>query len=297
MSDVAYGTKKRPVVLDFAQILRKVEWILGPNIAMIHFDVNCQLHTPHAVPLSAIGVSLADVFTSTAINIHDDFLTVPTPTNPVTPEMAAHTLAWNRAPRKPSAGSDLQYRWKAVLFLNLGRIKSFRDIQDPTFDVVVNFPASEKKTESGFIHYAYFNFGTLSFAIAKAFPLYAVPVFFTEEQRDNNTPVITGNIQLFGSVAERDHFITLQPDPWGAQEEPATGDTFDLLDWEVKAYTYKKRKDFPLNNDLNPTYAVDEKQIAFQVQHDHATLAVQIPARTVTFTINLKTLTMTSKKV
>jgi hypothetical protein len=287
-----FGLKKRPATLDFSGIIAKVEWLIGPNILMLHFDVNVQLHEPHAVMVDGLDVSIHDAFDN-VVNIHDTFLTPPTPTNPVTKEMVAHTLAWNRAPRKPAAGSDLFYKWKAVLFLNLGRIVSFAHLLSNTYDVVIRIPASEKKAEPSVAYYAFADpFGN-SFDYYEAHPTTTGAIIDAEGHT-----AIVGSPLIFGSIAQRSAFLGYNAGslpPWVAFDKPGTGDTFDLLDWTLKAYTFKSRKDFKLDDNLDPAFTLDN--IGFQLQREHATVDVQIPARTVTVTVNLKTLTMTSKKV
>jgi hypothetical protein len=285
-----------PWRLDPLKNIVGVGWRGGANILMLHFAVNVRDHTPRPISMQPFALeSVSDIFTD-PIHIHDAHLPTPTVVNPINAAMIAHSFVWNRTPLKPGLSVDLGYKWKAVLFLNLGRIKSLSAIVHPeTYDVVINFPASEKRTETGVILYAFTTFGVEdNWEQAKA----SAPHPFSAVQYEVGGPfTVVGNIQVFGNTAERALFLSLNGD-WFSHDEPATGDIFDLLDWEVKAYTYKGRKTFPLKTDtLDPDYPVDEKQIGFKVEHDHATVDVQIPSRTVTFTVNLKTLTLNSLKV
>jgi hypothetical protein len=291
-----FGTRHSPATLDISQIIRKVEWATGPNVLMLHFDVNTSLHAPHAIPVEPFAVAAVSSVFDDPIHIHDTHVPIPTVVNPMSSSMTAHTLVWNRAPRKPAAGVDLVYNWKAALFLNLGKIRLLDSVTDlEHYDVVIRFPASEKKTESGVILNAFTTFGVVDdWSAAKA----SSPHPFSDVTFFLGGPhTIVGNILTFGNQADRATFLSLNGD-WFTHDEPATGETFDLLDWDLKAYSFKKRKDFKLKDDLSPDPAIlDATFINFREERAHATFAVQIPAYTVTLTINLKTLTMTSKKV
>jgi hypothetical protein len=290
-----FGTRKSPATLDISQIIRKVEWATGPNVLLIHFDVNTSLHEPRAIPVQPFAVdAISNVFND-PINIHDTHTPTPTIVNPMSADMTAHTLVWNRAPRKPAAGVDLVYNWKAALFLNLGKIRFLGSVTDlEHYEVVVRFPASEKKTESGVILNAFTTFGVVNdWEAAKASSPHPISDIINEDLSHS----LVGNILVFGNTAERAAFLARNGD-WFSHDEPATGETFDLLDWDLKAYTFKKRKDFKLKDDLSPDPSIlDATFINFKEERAHATFAVQIPAFTVTLTINLKTLSMTSKKV
>lgn len=283
-----------PWRLDPLKRIVSVGWSGGKTL-MLHFAVNVSDHSPRSIPLQAFALdSVPDVFND-PIHIHDAHLPVPIIVNPINSAMISHSFVWNRTPVKPGLSGDLRYKWKAVLFLNLAKIKTLAAVVHPeTYDVVINFPASEKRTETGVILYAFTTFGVEDdWEAAKA----AAPHPFSAVQYEVGGPfTVVGNIQVFGNTAERALFLSLNGD-WFSHDEPSSGDIFDLLDWEVKAYTYKVRKNFSLNASLDPTYPADANQIGFKVEHDHATVDVQIPARTVTFTVNLKTLTLTSLKV
>jgi hypothetical protein len=286
-----------PWRLDPLKNIVGVGWRGGANILLLHFAVNVSVHEPYPITVQPSALDLVSNVFDNTIHQHDAHLPIPVIASPtINAAMIAHSYLWNRAPLKPGLGVDLRYMWKAVLFLNLAKIKTLPAVVRPeTYDVVVAFPASEKKPVTGIILYAFTTFGVEDdWEAAKA----SAPHPISDVQFVLDGPhTLVGNILTFGNPAERAQFLALNGE-WFSHDEPATGDTFDLLDWEVKAYTYKGRKTFPLKADtLEPDYPVDEKQISFQVQHDHATFDVQIPARTVTFTVNLKTLTMTSLKV
>jgi hypothetical protein len=286
-----------PWRLDPLKNIVNVGWKGAANILMIHVSVNVQLHAPRSVPVQPLRLSnVPDVF-GDPIRQNDDHIPAPVIVDPISSDMLAHSYLWNKTPVKPGANSDLQYRWRAVLFLNLGKIKTLEALSTPekeSYTVTLIFPASEKNTETGIILNAFTTFGVENdWEAAKA----SAPHPISDVQFVVDGPrTLVGNILTFGSQAERATFLSLNGE-WFSHDEPASGNTWDLLDWEVKAYTYQQRKTFPLNDSLDPTYAPDAKQIAFQVQHDHATVDVQIPARTVTFTINLNSLAMTSTKV
>jgi hypothetical protein len=284
-----------PWRLDPLKKIVEVGWRSGADILMLHFMVNTHVHEPHPVSVQPFRLDqIANAFDN-PIHQHDNHVPTPVIADPLGSDMLAHSYVWNRVPVKPSLGVDLMYAWRAVLFFNLAKIKTLETIVRPeAYDIVVSLPASEKKTETGIGLYAFTTFGLVNdWEAAKA----SAPHPISDVRFELDGPhTLVGNILVFGNEAERSTFLSLNGD-WFTHNEPLSGDTFDLLDWEIKGYTYRKRKTFPLNDSLDPTYPADEKQIDFQVQHEHATVAVQIPARTVTFTVNLKTLALTSTKV
>jgi hypothetical protein len=295
----AFGTKKSPATLDVSQIIRKVEWATGPNVLMIWVSVNVQQHEPHAIPVKAFAVQdIANIFDD-PIHIHDTHTPVPTVANPMNADMISHTFAWNRAPRKPDGGPDKIFQWRAALFFNLGKIKSLAVVSGEhitKYEITIRFPASEKTTESSVAYYAYADpFGN-SFDYYQAHPTTTGAII----DAFGHTGIVTSPI-VFGSAAQRSEFLGFNAGslpPWVAFDKPGTGDVWDLLDWDLKAYTFLKRKDFKLKDDLSPDPSIlDATNQSATEQRDHSTVDHSIPSETVTLTINLKTLAMTSKKV
>lgn len=292
-----FGTRKRPATLDFGQIIARIEWALGPSILMLHFEASSEVHPPRTIDVSAIGIGTISSVFDNPIHIHDNFNNpVPTVVNPMSLGMVSHTLVWNRAPKKPGGGSDNVFEWKAVLFLNIGRIKTFYDIEEPDnhYDIVVRFPASEKTTETGVILYAFAD-------------VFGWEYHFSHPQvtgaiiDDHGTFGIVGTVQVFGSETARSDFLGWNSGslpPWVAHDEPASGDVYDRFAWQLRAYTFKRRKDFPLKSDtLLPDFSLsDDKAKDAKSDNAHATVDVQIPAITVTVTVNTKTLALTMKR-
>jgi hypothetical protein len=266
----------------------------GGNVLVLRIDtiVNFR-HAPRFTSIDNLDFtgSLIDAYAN-VINEHDAHAPAPTIVNPMSADMRAHEFMWSRPPYK--LDSEAGHTWKALVFLNLSRIRSFLDSSDPTYSFLIQFPAGEH-IPNGTTYFAFFNFGTLDWDTANEFPL-LVPVFFTEEQRDNNTPVVTSNVQAFGSAADRDFFISLQSDPWGSHDEPDTGPELnDGLQWRVRGFTYRKRNDFPALSDNTPTW--DEgTAIGSAEEHAESLIGVSVPAYTVTVTVNLETLSISMSK-
>jgi len=298
-----FGKKERPLILDVSQLARRVQWITGPDILMLR--IYCQILNPNT-PTATLVQPMAyngEVFV-TAIHDYDDHTPPPTVELPtINAAMIAHSLDWNKAPLKEPSANEGFRLFTALIFFNLRVIK--REMVSPpvdnTYEIKVQLPASVRKTQPETLFIAYWNFGTLNYEAAKAFPL-SIPVFYTQAMVDNNTPAISGNIQFFATSADRDFFISIQPDPWGATEDTTNIEKSDLFQWEVEAWTFKRRKEFPVDPDdfYAPTFEWegDEKTKGHELIADGAyTDNMVLPARTVTIRANFKTLAMTMEKV
>jgi hypothetical protein len=268
----------------------------GGNVLVLRIETRVNNHTPRLTTIEDLQFtgSLIDAYAET-INEHDDHLPPPDIINPMDGDMRAHTFMWNRPPYKvDAAGDESAHTWKAIVFLNLSRIRSFLDTSDPDYVFMVHFPASEHDPESGFVYYAFWNFGELNWEIANEVTL-LIPVFFTEEMRDNNTPVVSSNIQAFGTAFERDFFITLQPDIWDAHEEPVSPDPNDGLNWRMGGRTYRKRINFPTDAEIAPLWN-ESTAIGAAEEHAESVINTPIPAYVVTVTVNLDTLEISMTK-
>lgn len=299
-----FGTKSKPVILDISQVIRRVGWITGPNILMLRIFAMIRNTEPQPnvrleQPIGWNGDAYVKV-----IHDHDDFVPVPIITLPtVNAAMIAHSLDWNKEPLKDPSANETFDIYTALIFFNLAVIK--REMVSPPMDnkyeIKVHFPGSKKKSEPFTMYIAYFNFGTLDYEVAKAYPLGALPLFFTQEQKDNNTPVLSGNIQIFPTAEARNNFITLNPG-MGSHEEVVPQEISDLFQWEIEAWTFKRRKEFPVDDEAFyiPTFdwQGDEKTKGHKILAEGAyTDSMTLPARTITITAEFKELTLEMTKV
>jgi hypothetical protein len=110
---------------------------------------------------------------------------------------------------------------------------------------------------------------------------------------------VVSNILAFGTAAERDVFIG-----WNGgvgaqffpQDEPLPdSDLNDRLQWRVRARTYRKRNDFPTDEENAPLWD-EETAIAVAEEHAESVIATPIPAYAVTATVNLETLEISMTK-
>jgi hypothetical protein len=289
-----FGLKKKPATLDFSGIIQKVEWILGPDILVLQFDWRMGLfgQTFGATSLSALGLSTIDPFAQ-IINEHDDFVPVPSIVNPMSKPMVAHTLAFNRPPFKRS-GIEAAPHWKAILFFNLAHIKSFEDLTDPTYQITITTPPSRIIHETGFVHWIYYDpFGN-PFEYYQAHPSTSGIVIDAE----GHTAVFLFPAAI-PTIEARDLYLSLNAGslpPLRSFEEPTSSDRSDGFGWRIDAKTYRRRKDFPLGSELAPLWDVAEaKSSAFL--SEQAVISTSFPARTVTVTVNFKTLAISMRKV
>ena len=196
----------------------------GGNVLVLRIETRVNNHTPRLTTIEDLQFtgSLIDAYAET-INEHDDHVPPPDIINPMDGDMRAHTFMWNRPPYKlDTAGDESSHTWKAIVFLNLSRIRLFLDASDPEYVFTVHFPASEHHTESGTVYWAF------------ADP-FGEPFEYYLEHPTTTGAVIdadghTGSRQYsdaFGSAVEARLFLTLERRslPPGTRDEPLSGPT------------------------------------------------------------------------
>jgi hypothetical protein len=285
----AFGTKERPVILDISQLIERVNWVLGKNFLVLRINAKMRKgHTPTASVIVSDGAYTGEVFTTT-INEHDDNVPFPAISLPkISKAMFAHTIEFNKSP--PLKKADETFNdYTQLIFLNLRRLKSFRDFKDDNYQIKISFPAGVHRRSPTTLYYAFFNFGTLDWELAKAFPLHAIPFFYTVKERDDNTPHIGSNIQLLNDAADRALFLTLNPE-WGSHDEPDFEIISDAFQWEVEGWTFKGRDEFPVNL-VNYTFSFDTNDSKTK-GHGKITTPPIAAAATVTIRVNFKTLSL-----
>ena len=123
----------------------------GGNVLVLRIETRVNNHTPRLTTIEDLQFtgSLIDAYAET-INEHDDHVPPPDIVNPMDGDMRAHTFMWNRPPYKlDTAGDESAHTWKAIVFLNLSRIRSFLDTSDPEYVFTIHFPASEHHRKVG----------------------------------------------------------------------------------------------------------------------------------------------------
>jgi hypothetical protein len=262
----------------------------GGNVLVLRIETRVNDHTPRLTTLEDLQFtdSLIDAYAE-AINQHDDHVPAPDIVNPMDGDMRAHTLMWNRPPYKlDTAGDESSHTWKAIVFLNLSRVRSFLDTSDPEYVFTVHFPASEHHTEGGTVYWAFADpFGN-PFEYYLEHPTTTGAVV----DADDHTGVVNTPI-AFGSESERAAFLGWNAGslpPWHTFDEPSPeSDLNDALQWDVWGGTYKKRNDFPTDEERAPLWDEDTA-IAVAEEHAESVIATPIPTYVVTVTLNLDTL-------
>jgi hypothetical protein len=289
-----FGLKSKPATLDFSGIITKVEWILGPDILVLQFDWRMGLvsQTFDATDLSGLGLSTIDPFAQ-IINQHDDHVPVPLIGNPMSKEMVAHTLAFNRPPSK-KGGVESGLHWKAILFFNLRAIKAVEGLRDPTYEITIHTPASKIIHETGFVHWIYYD------PFGNPFEYYQAHPFTSGIQIDaeGHTAVFLFPAAI-PTIEARDLYLSLNAGslpPLRSYEEPTSSDRSNGFGWRIDASTYRRRKDFPLGAELAPQWNVSEAKSSSFLS-EQSLIGTSFPTRTVTVTVNFKTLAVSMKKV
>ena len=268
----------------------------GGNVLVVRIDTRVNNHTPRLTTIEDLqfAVGLIDAYAE-AINEHDDHAPPPDVINPMGGDMRAHTFMWNCPPYKlDTAGDESPHTWKAILFLNLSRIRSFLATSDPEYAFTIRFPASEHHTEGGTVYWAFADpFGN-PFEYYLEHPATTGAVIDAE----GHTGVVNSPI-AFGSAAERDAFLGWNADslpPWHTFDEPQPeSDLNDGLQWRVAGRTYKKRNDFPTDGENAPLWD-ESTAIGVAEEHAESVIATPIPAYVLTLTVNLETLEVSAAK-
>jgi hypothetical protein len=291
MTDLkAFGSKERPVILDISQLIERVNWIVAKTFLVLRVDAKIRIpHTPSVSIIVSDGAYTGDAFANT-INQHDAKVPFPAISLPkISKDMFAHTIEFNKSPPIKKAEAETLNHYTQLIFVNLRRLKTFNGFTSDNYQIKISFPAGEHRRVATTLYYAFFNFGTLDWELAKAFPLHAIPFFYTVKERDDNTPHIGSNIQLLNDAADRALFLTLNPE-WGSHDEPDFEIKDDSFQWEVEGWTFKGRDEFPVNL-TNYTLAFDTNDSKTK-GHGKITTPPVAAAATVTIRVNLKTLTL-----
>ena len=243
-----------PWRLDPLKNIVGVGWGAG-NVLVLRIETRVNNHTPRLTTIEDLQFtgSLIDAYAET-INEHDDHVPPPDIVNPMDGDMRAHTFMWNCPPYKLDTGGDeSSHTWKAIVFLNLSRIRSFLDTSDPEYVFTIHFPASEHHTEGGTVYWAFADpFGN-PFEYYLEHPTTTGAVI----DADGHTGIVNSPI-AFGSEAERAAFLSWNAGslpPWHTFDEPLPeSDLNDGLQWNVRGRTYKKRNDFPTDEENAPLW-------------------------------------------
>lgn len=301
MSDVSYGSKRRPVVLDFSQIIRRVNWVVGGNILTLDIQLNVDRHEPGQQTLLKAMSDTFNVFTET-INKHDDKLPVAELENPFTPDMIDKLYIWSRAPFTETGGENQTRHKRAIIFFNLSKIKSKMKADSSTgatpieFEFQVLFPPGQNTTQDETTYWAYYDpFGN--------------PFEYYMEHPQSSGAIIDefGNTgvfvfpRAFGTAAERDQFLGYNAGslpPMVGFDEPNQTTVDDNLNWEIRAETHKKTKDylarnFPTNSRNEPGWDEDK---ATDTATESESSPDLMPAFTVTVTVKFSDLSVTMEK-
>lgn len=268
----------------------------GGNVLVLRIETRVNNHAPRLTTIEDLQFtdSLMDVYAET-INEHDDHVPPPAIVNPMDGEMRAHAFMWNRLPYKLDIdGGDSPHTWKAIIFLNLSRIRSFVDSSDLEYVFTIHFPASEHHTETGTVYWAFADpFGN-PFEYYLEHPTTTGAVI----DGDGHTGVVNSPI-AFGSVAERAAFLSWNAGslpPWHTFDEPTPpSDLNDGLQWKVQGRTYKKRNEFPTDEQNTPLWD-ESTAIGGAEEHAYSVIATPIPACVVTVAVNLDTLEISTVK-
>ena len=269
----------------------------GGNVLVLRIETRVNNHVPRLTTLEDLQFtgSLIDAYAET-INEHDDQVPPPVIVNPTNADMRAHTFMWNRPPYKLDiAGDESPHTWKAISFLNLSRIRSFLlHTSDPEYAFAIHFPASEHHTEGGTVYWAFADpFGN-PFEYYLEHPTTTGAVIDAE----GHTGIVNSPV-AFGSAAERTAFLGWNAGslpPWHTFDEPQPeSDLNDGLQWIVRAHTYKKRNDFPTDEENAPLWN-EGTAISAAEEHAESVIATPIPAYTVAVSVNLQTLEIAMTK-
>ena len=115
---------------------------------------------------------------------------------------------------------------------------------------------------------------------------------------DGHTGVVNSPI-AFGSEAERAAFLGWNAGslpPWHTFDETLPeSDLNDGLQWTVRGRTYKKRNDFPADEENAPLW---DESTAIDIAEEYAESVIHtpVPEYTVTVTVNLETLEISMTK-
>ena len=156
LADNGRGVLIRPGDLILSRRLSASVGAAG-NVLVLRIETRVNNHTPRLTTIEDLQFtgSLIDAYAET-INEHDDHAPPPDIVNPMDGDMRAHAFMWNRPPYKLDTGGDeTPHTWKAIVFLNLSRIRSFLDTSDPEYVFTIHFPASEHHTEGGTVYWAF----------------------------------------------------------------------------------------------------------------------------------------------
>ena len=268
----------------------------GGNVLVLRIETRVDGHTPRLTTIEDLQFTgaLIDAYAET-INEHDYRVPPPDIVNPIDGDMRAHTFMWNRSPYKlDTSGDESAHTWKAIVFLNLSRIRLFLDTDDPEYVFTIHFPASEHHTEGGMVYWAFADpFGN-PFEYYQEHPTTTGAVI----DADGHTGIVT-TPTAFGSAAQRDAFLGWNAGslpPWVAFDEPSSGsDINDGLQWKVRGRTYKKRNDFPTDSHNAPLWD-ESAAIGAAEEHAESIIHTPIPGYTVTVTVNLDTLEISMTK-
>jgi hypothetical protein len=268
----------------------------GSNVLVLRIETRINNHAPRLTTIEDLQFteSLMDVYAET-INEHDDHVPPPDIVNPVDGYMQAHAFMWNRRPYKlDTGGGESPHTWNAIVFLNLSRIRSFLETNDPEYIFKIHVPASEHHAESGTVYWAFADpFGN-PFEYYMEHPTTTGAVIDT----DGHTGIVNSPI-AFGSEPERAAFLSWNAGslpPWHTFDEPLPeSDLNDGLQWKVQGRTYKKRIDFPTDEENAPLWD-EASAIAFAEAHAESVIDTAIPAYVVTVGVNLGTLGISMTK-
>ena len=158
----------------------------------------------------------------------------------------------------------------------------------------IHFPASEHDMQGGTVYWAFAD----PFANPLEYYLEHPTTTGAVIDADGHTGVVNSPI-AFGSEAERAAFLSWNAGslpPWHTFDEalPAS-DLNDGLRWNVWGGTYKKRNDFPTDEENAPLWDEDTA-IAVVEEHAESVIATPIPAYAVTATVNLEALEISMTK-
>ena len=283
-----------PWRLDPLQNIVGVGWG-GGNVLALRIDTDVNNHTPRLTTIENLQFtgSLIDAYAET-INEHDDHVPPPDIVNPMDGDMRAHTFMWNRPPYKlDTSGDESSHTWKAIVFMNLSRIRSFLDATDPEYVFTIHFPASEHHTEGGTVYWAFADpFGN-PFEYYQEHPTTTGAVIDAE----GHTGVVTTPI-AFGSAPQRDAFLGWNAGslpPWVAFDEPSSGSEPTTVS-NGRSGAAHTRSAMTSPRTQNAPLWDEDTAIAVAEEHAESVIATPIPAYVVTVTLNLDTLEFSMTK-
>jgi hypothetical protein len=298
----SFGTREFPVILDITQRVQRIAWRVGTDILLVRLTAQIRQPALPTVRVISNGAYNGDGFVN-SIDVHDDKQPAPVIVFPkLSADMRAHTLVFNRPPiQKFNVGETFNVFTGLIIF-NIRRIKSFNGFVDNSYQLQFTFPPSHVTHSTGLSHYAFTTFGLLNdWEIAKAFPFTTGVIIDAEGHT-----ALSGNIRLFGTTTERGLFLSRNGE-WFSHDEPSTDDIADLFGWEMEAWSFQVRTEFPVNAQYRPTFGthgvgndgqptlIDEAK-GHGFDHDHATVDHPLAEKTVTINLNTKSMSFTMVK-